>query len=293
VLAWPRLCLHGCAPNARRAAGTRTPALVRWTRRDGRRRGRGHRARTPRQGLRPHAVEGPRPPARRRGAAPAHRRGAAPAGGRARRTRGRPRRSRGRGPLHRRADGPPRLRRGAGRPRHPRPCSAGGRTGRAWPPWPPLLAGLPAGESGLGAARAWLRPGLQATPVAPGRAARRRARAGGRASRRRPCPPGRRAWPGRPPWPRAAWLACWGPRPPWTPALVDGRLAQSRRRPRPRGVAPPGAAPWPPVGLGGRLGFLTLAATPHGFAKMGLMGCLGLVGPHRPFRTPKFIIFCL
>lgn len=37
---------------------------------------------------------------------------------------------------------------------------------------------------------------------------------------------------GRPPWPRAAWLACWGPRPPWPPGLVDGRLAE-----------PPEAAP--------------------------------------------------
>jgi hypothetical protein len=66
---------------------------------------------------------------------------------------------------------------------------------------------------------------------------------------------------------------------------------QSRRRPRPRGVATPGAAPWPPVGLGGRLGFLTLAATPHGFAKMGLMGCHGFVGPHEPFRTPNLLFF--
>jgi hypothetical protein len=54
------------------------------------------------------------------------------------------------------------------------------------PPWPPLLVGPPTGESGLGPARAWPRPGKEATPAAPGRATRWRAGAGGCASRKRP-----------------------------------------------------------------------------------------------------------
>jgi hypothetical protein len=59
-----------------------------------------------------------------------------------------------------------RARASAGQPHTPRAmagrraCAAGARhRARAWPPWPPLLAGPPAGEPGLGAARAWLRLG--------------------------------------------------------------------------------------------------------------------------------------
>jgi hypothetical protein len=143
--------------------------------------------------------------------------------------------------------------------------------GRGWKPRPPW---------GRGRGRACEPPGHDETTPAPVRSRAPRVPELGTRAAAQPWPPalaeGRLA-------------RVLGP----TPALADGRLAQSRQRSRPHGVAPPGAAPWPPVGLGGRLGFLTLAATPHGFANMGLMGCLGLVGPHRPFRTPNFIIFCL